>query len=233
METMNSCSENIRDVTSLDTTQADKELRNVISIMKQLAKCADCQHSAFCDDRFHKELYLEILQYDLSREPIEESCWCHVCKSGAAVHNGCLFREVLRLKNNFKVFDRRNMCYCENCVPYRHRAVCLREELRQVRRGGLVERGKKVVELFKSTSNGCSTPDSVDGGYISASDSDCETVKTALENTSLKLKNKLKKSVRLTRQVSGDEGRQQFFRHAVDNFDNADLVGSVCDYLTT
>ena len=63
------------------------------------------------------------------------ACCCNVC-TGGAVHNGCVYRELLRLKTDCKLFDKRNFCFCRVCVPFKYRKMCLRQELRLMRLEG-------------------------------------------------------------------------------------------------
>lgn len=77
------------------------------------------------------------------------ACSCNVC-NGGAVHNGCVYRELLRLKTEYRLFDKRNLCFCSTCIPFKYRKVCLRQELRNLRRQG-IDLYYRSVFLFNST----------------------------------------------------------------------------------
>lgn len=99
--------------------------------------CVECKHNGFCDDLVHKAEYLTIILGDVENDPNADAevCSCYVCKSGA-VHNGCVYRELMRLKTDYRLFDRRNLCLCNVCVPFKYRKMCLRQELRLLRKNG-------------------------------------------------------------------------------------------------
>lgn len=99
--------------------------------------CIDCRYNDFCDNPKHKDEYIHMLWED-EKKPIPQElpeCNCNVCKGGA-VHNGCLYREILRLKSEYLIFDKHNYCYCSECIPFKYRKVCLRQELRMLRMEG-------------------------------------------------------------------------------------------------
>ena len=106
----------------------------VYQLLAQLDRCNDCVHNGFCDYDDHKRIYREAIAIECSLElDVLLPCECYVCKENSS-HNGCIFREVLRLVCiDYKMFDKRNFCFCSECIPYRYRNVCLREELRQFR----------------------------------------------------------------------------------------------------
>ena len=82
-------------------------------------------------------------------------CPCNVCTTGGAAHNGCVYREIVRLRNNYKLFDRRNLCICSVCVPFKYRTMCLRQELRILRQEGKDEyfRSVSVFMLIKDSNH--------------------------------------------------------------------------------
>jgi len=102
-------------------------------------KCVDCKYNDFCDKARHKDEYIHLLWEDEKKtdeELMEDmDCNCTVC-SGGAVHNGCFYRELLRLKSEYLVFDKNNYCFCSECIPFKYRRICLRQELRQLRLQG-------------------------------------------------------------------------------------------------
>ncbi|XP_066925342.1 dentin sialophosphoprotein-like [Clytia hemisphaerica] len=100
-------------------------------------RCVDCKYNSFCDDLVHKSEYMAILLNDRENDTVDtEDCKCNVC-NGGAVHNGCVYRELLRLKTEYRLFDKRNLCLCSTCIPFKYRKVCLRQELRNLRREGV------------------------------------------------------------------------------------------------
>ena len=102
-------------------------------LLKKLSKCEDCQHNGFCDNEYHKEIYREALSIEVQLDlDVLLPCDCYACENGSA-HNGCVYREILRLKNPFKIFDKSNFCFCQECIPYKYRSKCLREEMRILR----------------------------------------------------------------------------------------------------
>jgi len=99
--------------------------------------CVDCRYNDFCDKPRHKDEYIHLLWEDEKR-PYDaqfEECKCNVC-TGGAVHNGCFYRELLRLKSEYLTFDKNNYCFCSECIPFKYRRTCLRTELRQLRLQG-------------------------------------------------------------------------------------------------
>jgi len=123
-------------------------------------KCVDCKYNSFCDDVTHKSEYMAILLHDREYDTIDtEDCECNVC-NGGAVHNGCVFRELLRLKTEYRLFDKRNYCLCSVCIPFKYRKMCLRQELRVLRRDGtdlyyrLTYHGDDGKEGYHANTNG-------------------------------------------------------------------------------
>jgi len=107
--------------------------------VKGWEKCVDCKYNDFCDKTRHKDEYIHLLWEDEKKSLDEladaEPCTCTVC-TGGAVHNGCFYRELLRLKSEYLLFDKNNFCFCSECIPFKYRKMCLREELRQLRLSG-------------------------------------------------------------------------------------------------
>jgi len=99
--------------------------------------CIDCRYNDFCDDPKHKDEYIHMLFEDAKRplpDKLEE-CTCNVC-TGGAVHNGCFYRELLRLKTEYLIFDKYNYCFCSECIPFKYRRICLRQEFKLFRYDG-------------------------------------------------------------------------------------------------
>jgi len=82
--------------------------------------CVDCRYNDFCDRAKHKDEYIHMLWEDEKKEGPVEECKCNVC-TGGAVHNGCFYRELLRLKSEYLVFDKNNYCFCSECIPFKYR----------------------------------------------------------------------------------------------------------------
>jgi len=135
--------------------------------------CQDCRFSGFCDYQKHKDEYmLQLIQDANSDISSNQACACNVC-NGGAVHNGCVYRELVRLRNDFKLFDKQNLCSCSLCIPFKYRTICLREELRRMKMNGndiyyrLSYTGndgrtaKKVLSLIEEESD-----DSSDSNFI-------------------------------------------------------------------
>ncbi|XP_057298667.1 putative histone-lysine N-methyltransferase 1 [Hydractinia symbiolongicarpus] len=97
--------------------------------------CVECNYNGFCDDQTHKEEYMSTLLADAEKSDMNEDCVCNVCTDGG-VHNGCVYREISRLKHHYKLFDKRNLCFCKVCFPFKYRQMCLRQELRVLRKKG-------------------------------------------------------------------------------------------------
>jgi len=97
--------------------------------------CPDCQCNGFCDNIRHKKIYMMLLRIDdIDFNELQDNCWCLVCEFKGAAHSGCAEREIRRLKYDLRIFDVRNLCYCNQCVPFKYRKKCLRQELKEKRR---------------------------------------------------------------------------------------------------
>lgn len=97
--------------------------------------CPDCQCNGFCDNVRHKKIYMMLLRIDdCDFDELQDECWCLVCEFKGAAHSGCAEREIRRLKYDLRIFDVRNLCYCKECVPFKYRKKCLRQELKEKRR---------------------------------------------------------------------------------------------------
>jgi len=102
--------------------------------------CPDCQCNGFCDNIRHKKIYQMLLHIDDEDfEELDDDCWCLVCEFKGAAHSGCAEREIRRLKYDCLLFDVRNLCYCHECVPFKYRKVCLRQEMKKRRNGRRTE----------------------------------------------------------------------------------------------
>jgi len=99
--------------------------------------CVDCRYNDFCDNPQHKDEYMYMLFEDMKAPlpKVLEDCDCNIC-TGGAVHNGCFFRELLRLKSEYLIFDKYNYCYCSECIPFKYRRMCLRQEFKLFRSEG-------------------------------------------------------------------------------------------------
>jgi len=122
----------LRDLPSMDEIKRSSEMLGKTG----WEKCADCRYNGFCDNTTHKREYMLILLADAKYNEFDkEDCSCNVC-NGGAVHNGCIFRELLRLKTEYRIFDKRNLCFCKTCIPFKYRKLCLRQELRLMKLEG-------------------------------------------------------------------------------------------------
>ena len=107
--------------------------------------CIDCQFNGFCDDIRHKKLYVMLLRIDDEDfDQLEEDCGCLVCAFKGAAHSGCAEREIKRLRYDLLLFDKRNLCYCLECVPFKYRSICLRQEMKLLRRNGNINLYNKL-----------------------------------------------------------------------------------------
>ena len=129
---------NFKNVIALD--DVDMELNQQDKI--EFRNCLDCSFNGFCDDVRHKVLYKLLLRLDVEEfNQLDEECSCLVCEFKGAAHSGCARREIIRLKYDFRLYDKRNLCYCPQCVPFKYRTMCLRQEMKLLRR-------RKNVDLY-------------------------------------------------------------------------------------
>ena len=110
------------------TDQEKEKLQKINELEGLLSKCRECSTQGFCHLRRHKNMYLDILTYDIERVPREDACQCHICVRGSN-KCACIFKELIRLVKKKEMY-----CSCILCAQPRDN--CLREQLRLLRRSG-------------------------------------------------------------------------------------------------
>jgi len=138
MEAVDPYGANFKNVLCLDNVTVELSTQDKIDFRN----CLDCSFNGFCDDLRHKKLYRLLLLLDVEEfENLEDDCACLVCEFKGAAHSGCARRELIRLKYDFLLYDKRNLCCCPQCVPFKYRNMCLRQELKLLRR-------RKNIDLY-------------------------------------------------------------------------------------